>query len=166
MSALANPVFVELPPVDAEAMGGKPGEKRRLKVAGMGPGVRAEFVRILKDNAWSELDKQVERISVSRYNRLEAAIMTAQGAGKYEWNGEIHESISGTAAGFRFELLARLRIGTGDPHLDTSIVDELIEVVGVNKLQRAIAQSDGAKFPNDETPSPDKDGETKSQTNS
>lgn len=136
----------------------------------MGPAVRAAFVRILKDKAWSELDKQGRAgMPVSRYNRLETAIFTAMAAGKYEWLDDVHNGIDGTPAGFRLELLARLRVGTGDEHLHESVTTELIEKYGFERLTKLVQQADGPTLPNQ--PSPEateatgETGEQKSMTN-
>lgn len=151
MAALDHTVTVELPPMET-ATDGRPNPMRVYRIAGMGPGVRSAWVRVVKDRAWAELDSQAERMPVSRYNRMEASLMREMAAGMYEWQAEIHQTIDGTKAGMTAELLARLRVGTSNPDLHPSIIDELIDRYGYGRLMKLVAQSDGPSLPNGQTP--------------
>lgn len=150
MSAIDHTVTVELPPIEP-VTNGKPSPPRIYAIAGMGPGVRAEYVRILKQRAWQELDRQATSMPVSRYNRLESSLMQAMGAGKYEWEGEVFYSISGTEPGFKMELLARIRVGS-DEILPDELADELVEKIGLDRLHAMFRQADGPESKNALTP--------------
>lgn len=151
MPVLAHPVTITLPPVEP-VTDGKPNPERVYHVAGSGPGVRVQYVRILKDRAWEELNEQADRMPISRYNRLELGIFREMGAGKYEWGGEVHQSLDGTPDGLKVELLARLRVGSNQPDLHRSVIDELLDRYTLETLARLMTRADGPALPNGQTP--------------
>jgi hypothetical protein len=154
MPALDHAVVLELPPAEAVGPDGNPAPVRRFPLAGMGPGVRANHVRRIKEMAWAELDRQAGMLPANRFLRLETALMQAMGAGKYEWGEEIHLSMEGTQIGFNTELLARLRAGSSTGNVHPSVVDELLKVYTTERVIALMRQADGPDDPNAPTPAP------------
>lgn len=151
MAVLDHTATITIPP-DDPGPADRPNPPRIFRLAGMGPLVRAHFVRILIERAWARLDQQAQYVNGARFNRLEAALMRDITAGKYEWGDDIHNSIEGTKAGETALLLARLR-ATFPDHTEED-VETLVNKLGWQRLYAYTAQADGPALPNGLTPEP------------
>jgi hypothetical protein len=156
-----NPTSVTLVTHDGPARppDNKPAD-RNHSVFGMGPGVRAHFVQLLKQRAWAELDSQRHMMPADRHRRLEDGIMAKMAAGLYEWGEEIHQQIDGTEIGGRLLLVARLRVT--NPLATEADAEALIKEYGWKRIVAACEEADGPRdfLPNPPAPEPKTSGAT------
>ena len=145
MATLRNSASLSVPLVGED---GKPEldkeQKPIVKVwrfGGMGPQVRANFARVLKERAWRELDIQRQYVDAPRFNRMESALTIAMTSGKYEWGDDVHQSIADSRAGTIATAIARLLVYHDE--VSEKDVEAIVEAVGWERLVRVMAQADG-----------------------
>lgn len=133
-----------------------------LRFAGMGPTVRSNFARYIKQWAWQQLDSQRAIVGPDRWLRLEANLWREMSAGSYEWGDRIHvDHMEGARSGVVAEAIARLRYY--HPEADEPLVVAIVEHIGWERLRKIMDQADGPELKND--PTPQSGGAKESPTN-
>lgn len=119
----------------------KDGKERIHPISPMGPSIRAHYVRLMKEKAWAELDRQRTLVDEARWGRMEETVTRDMMAGRYDWADEMQLRQSNTRTGFVLELLARLL--PANPDADTDTVEELVNAVGWERLGKLMQAADG-----------------------